>query len=211
MAAVGLVAQSRDAASIEQAGLLYAEAMADFTTVMQQKGTQTLQCLLFVLLWSLISPATQGLPLLGSPAAPPWHTSGLCMRMCVDLGIHTEAMIQSSTSAGDIMGRALRRRLFWVASKMDQSLGALLGRPPAWHEPRPQEQTVASFQQDETVATQRANSTTANSSTVQKIHADQAMDEALWDSSELYDSFCNTPEGTWNTDESTEILATWDG
>ncbi|CAK7227060.1 hypothetical protein SCUCBS95973_006412 [Sporothrix curviconia] len=208
MAAVGLLARSHDKTSVDQAGLLHAEAMAEFGTVMQHKTTQTVQCLFFVLLWSLVVQTAGGLSLFGAgKEAPAWQVSGLCMRMCVDMGMHTEAMIQASTVAEDVMKKALKRRLFWVASKLDQTLGGLLGHPQAWHEPQAQIQTATRCPHDET-----ASPTTASFSghQKQKSVADQPVDEPLWDSSELYDSFCNTPEGTWNTDGSTEILAMWD-
>ncbi|EPE02454.1 fungal specific transcription factor domain-containing protein [Ophiostoma piceae UAMH 11346] len=95
-------------------------AMADFSTIMRRKGVLTLQCLQFLLLWSILD----------SSSAPIWYISGLCMRMCVDLGFHSETTIcvARSGTASDAEADT-KRRLFWVTYTFDRTLGTLLGRP----------------------------------------------------------------------------------
>ncbi|CAK7218123.1 hypothetical protein SBRCBS47491_003400 [Sporothrix bragantina] len=123
--AIALVVLSRESPeSLALAKTFSAAAMADFSTIMQRKSVRTLQCLLFLLLWSVID----------SSSAPIWYISGLCMRMCVDLGFHSETTIQVSATAGGNEKASeaemdVKRRLFWVTYTFDRTLGTLLGRP----------------------------------------------------------------------------------
>ncbi|KAK0389724.1 hypothetical protein NLU13_3297 [Sarocladium strictum] len=95
-------------------------ATTQLSNVMQTKSHQTLQCLLLLLLSST----------LGSKSAPMWYISGICMRMCVDLGYHSE-----KTIGFNVDGRQrdvepdTKRRLFWVTYTFDRSLAKMLGRP----------------------------------------------------------------------------------
>ncbi|KAL2807707.1 fungal-specific transcription factor domain-containing protein [Aspergillus granulosus] len=95
-------------------------AMANLTTIMQNKTLETLQCLLLLLLYALLHLS----------ATPIWHISGLSMRMCIDLGLHSESTIEASSgsiaSDGDIDSK---RRLFWVTYTFDRMLSIMLGRP----------------------------------------------------------------------------------
>ncbi|KAF4434899.1 purine utilization positive regulator [Fusarium acutatum] len=99
-------------------------AMADISLIMQTKNVKSVQCLLLLLLLSILD----------SSSAPVWYISGLCMRMCIDLGYHSETTIAiSSTGSGPEVERIseadTKRRLFWVTYSFDRTLNILLGRP----------------------------------------------------------------------------------
>ncbi|KAF4338663.1 purine utilization positive regulator [Fusarium beomiforme] len=101
-----------------------ANAMSDIGLIMQTKNVQSLQCLLLLLLLSILD----------SSSAPVWYISGLCMRMCIDLGYHSETTIAISSSAVESEAKKvseadMKRRLFWVTYSFDRTLNILLGRP----------------------------------------------------------------------------------
>jgi hypothetical protein len=103
---------------------LTANAMVDVSHIMQAKNVQSLQCLLLLLLLSIVD----------SSSAPVWYISGLCMRMCIDLGYHSERTIDMSSSVGATDTRKeeeadIKRRLFWIACSFDRTFNVLLGRP----------------------------------------------------------------------------------
>ncbi|KAM0432061.1 hypothetical protein ACHAQK_009977 [Fusarium lateritium] len=101
-----------------------ANAMADVSLIMQTKNVQSVQCLLLLLLLSILD----------STSAPVWYISGLCMRMCIDLGYHLEKTINISSSSREsdeenANEADTKRRLFWVTYSFDRTLNILLGRP----------------------------------------------------------------------------------
>ncbi|RBR24889.1 uncharacterized protein FIESC28_02307 [Fusarium coffeatum] len=103
---------------------LTANAMVDAGHIMQAKNVQSLQCLLLLLLLSIVD----------SSSAPVWYISGLCMRMCIDLGYHSERTIDMSSFSGATDTRKeeeadIKRRLFWIARSFDRTFAVLLGRP----------------------------------------------------------------------------------
>ena len=103
---------------------LTANAMVDVSHIMQAKNVQSLQCLLLLLLLSIVD----------SSSAPVWYISGLCMRMCIDLGYHSERTIAMSSSVHATDTRKeeeadTKRRLFWTACSFDRTFNVLLGRP----------------------------------------------------------------------------------
>ncbi|KAG8668239.1 hypothetical protein FPOAC2_07529 [Fusarium poae] len=103
---------------------LTANAMADVSYIMQTKNVQSLQCLLLLLLLSIVDSAP----------APIWYISGLCMRMCIDLGYHSERTIAMSFSADATETSKqeesdIKRRLFWIAYSLDRTFNILLNRP----------------------------------------------------------------------------------
>ena len=115
---VFLSQENREALGLAQG--FSSNAMAEFSTIMQVKSVRTLQCLLLLLLYSVLS----------SSSAPIWYISGLCMRMCVDLGLHSERTI-SVSGKGKATQEEIdtKRRLFWVTYTFDRSLSIMLGRP----------------------------------------------------------------------------------
>lgn len=92
-------------------------AMSDLSSIMQSKDIRTVQCLLLLLLSCLLNTSS----------APIWYISGLCMRMCIDLGFHSERTIEISGAGPE--ENDLKRRLFWVTFGFDRSLSTMLGRP----------------------------------------------------------------------------------
>ncbi|KIW30361.1 hypothetical protein, variant [Cladophialophora immunda] len=98
-------------------------ALLDLPAILQKKDTQALQCVLLLLLYSLLTQTK----------TPTWYISGLCTRMCVDLGLHNEDSILSPGSdfQNDAEDRVIdtKRRLFWVTYSFDRTLSTILGRP----------------------------------------------------------------------------------
>lgn len=123
--AISLVSLSRENhESLAMSKGFTTNAMADLSLIMQTKNVQTMQCLLLLLLSSILD----------SSSAPVWYISGLCIRMCVDLGYHSEATILiSSSESGNKTEQDneadTKRRLFWVTYSFDRTLSILLGRP----------------------------------------------------------------------------------
>ncbi|KPM44491.1 hypothetical protein AK830_g1986 [Neonectria ditissima] len=117
-ALVFLAQENRDALTLAQE--FSSNAMADFSCIMQVKSLRTLQCLLLLLLHSVLS----------SSSAPIWYISGLCSRMCVDLGLHSERTLAVS-GRGEATEEEVdtKRRLFWVTYTFERTLGIMLGRP----------------------------------------------------------------------------------
>ena len=105
----------------------YASAVTKLTSIMRQKDLSTLQCLLLFLLYSLKHPTK----------APIWYISGLSMRMCIDLGLHSEKTIGIHNHCDSLASRILadtKRRLFWVTYSMDRTFSMILGRPFAFRD-----------------------------------------------------------------------------
>ncbi|KIW84273.1 hypothetical protein Z517_03523 [Fonsecaea pedrosoi CBS 271.37] len=98
-------------------------ALLDLPVILQRKDTQALQCTLLLLLYSLLTQTK----------TPTWYISGLCTRMCVDLGLHSESSIlsQDPDFQTDTEDRVIdtKRRLFWVTYSFDRTLSTILGRP----------------------------------------------------------------------------------
>ncbi|KAJ6438888.1 Phosphate transporter [Purpureocillium lavendulum] len=94
-------------------------AMSQLGAIMKSRHHRTLQCLLLLLLSSVLN----------SKSAPMWYISGLCMRMCIDLGYHSEHTIQQPVTQQASVDMDMKRRLFWVTYSLDRSLATTLGRP----------------------------------------------------------------------------------
>jgi hypothetical protein len=103
----------------------YATAITRLTSIMRKKDLSSLQCLLLFLLYSLKH----------STRAPIWYISGLSMRMCIDLGLHSENTIWIHHDDDSLASRIqadTKRRLFWVTYSMDRTFSMILGRPFAF-------------------------------------------------------------------------------
>ncbi|KAK5050526.1 hypothetical protein LTR84_003807 [Exophiala bonariae] len=98
-------------------------ALKELPDILLRRDLQSLQCLLLVLLLSLLQQ-TQ---------LPIWYISGMCTRLCINLGLHNEKSIKASTI--EVLGEDsdqevdCKRRLFWVTYIFDRTLGSVLGRP----------------------------------------------------------------------------------
>lgn len=95
---------------------------------------EALQGILLLALYSVMRPAIPGV----------WYVLGSATRLCVDLGLHTEAGIKSwyrNNSSGvtlpshlnipeyDAATLDMRRRLFWCTYALDRQVCVYLGRP----------------------------------------------------------------------------------
>lgn len=76
---------------------------------------ECLQGLLLLTLFSLMRPSTPGI----------WYVLGTSLRLCVDLGLHTEKLNNQFTP----FVKDMRRRLFWCAYSLDRQVCVYLGRP----------------------------------------------------------------------------------
>lgn len=94
-------------------------ASSHLGNALRTKDHRAVQCLLLVLLSSTLS----------SESAPMWYISGICMRMCVDLGYHSEQTIRYNANDTTDPELDVKRRLFWVAYTLDRGLAKMLGRP----------------------------------------------------------------------------------
>lgn len=59
-----------------------------------------------------------------------WAITRLCVRMCVEQGLHKQQeVVSSSTGEHDLLQEQLRRRVFWVCYMMDRYSSITLNRP----------------------------------------------------------------------------------
>lgn len=76
---------------------------------------ECLQGLLLLTLFSIMRPSNPGV----------WYILGTSLRLCVDLGLHTEKL----NSQFSPFVKDMRRRLFWCAYSLDRQVCVYLGRP----------------------------------------------------------------------------------
>lgn len=107
--------------TMRQAEAYGASAMAQLGTILRPKNHRSLQCLLLLLLSATLNLTS----------APIWHISGLCFRMVIDLGYHSERTIRfQGTGLATEIECDVKRRLFWTTYTFDRTLAIILGRPP---------------------------------------------------------------------------------
>lgn len=111
--------------AVELSKCFAASAMENLASVLKRKELKTLQCLLLLLLYSTLDPSS----------TPAWSISGICMRMCIDLGLGSEGTLRMSESDGCENDENRKRRLFWISYTFDQTLSVLLGRPFTFEDP----------------------------------------------------------------------------
>lgn len=80
---------------------------------------ESLQGLLLIASYSIMRPAVPGV----------WYTLGSVLRVCVDLGLHTEKGVTSKDDPFTPFTTDMRRRLFWCAYSLDRQVCFYLGRP----------------------------------------------------------------------------------
>ncbi|KAI9677041.1 MAG: hypothetical protein M1817_006880 [Caeruleum heppii] len=112
--------------SMQYAGLAdsyYLAAFAHLEAVVSPMDLRTLQCLVLVGQYSLLTPTRTAV----------YYVIGLATRLCQSLGLHEEKTIASggSESAYNPLERDMRRRLFWIVTSMEFGLSHTLGRPSA--------------------------------------------------------------------------------
>lgn len=78
---------------------------------------EKLEITLLMALYSLMRPAVPGV----------WYVLGKALRMCVDLGLHSETVDKTKSISAFTKDR--RRRLFWCTYALDRQVCFYLGRP----------------------------------------------------------------------------------
>lgn len=119
-----VIAISMQKLDIQYAGLAdsyYLAAMAYLEAVIRPKDLKTLQCLVLIAQYSLITPTRTAI----------YYIIGLATRLCQQLGYTEEKTISRGESMGvtDAIQLDLRRRLFWIVASMEFGLAQGLGRP----------------------------------------------------------------------------------
>lgn len=109
---------------IQYAGLAdsyYLAAMMYFEDVVRPKDLKTLQCLVLIGSYSLLTPIRNVV----------YHIIGLATRICQQLGLADEKTISAGYSMGlvDALQMDLRRRLMWIVTGMELGLAHSMGRP----------------------------------------------------------------------------------
>lgn len=79
---------------------------------------ESLQGLLLMALYSIMRPTVPGC----------WYLVGSALRLCVDLGLHSESINQNLKIDGFTLDK--RRRLFWCTYSLDRQISFYLSRPP---------------------------------------------------------------------------------
>ncbi|KAG5977518.1 hypothetical protein E4U55_006729 [Claviceps digitariae] len=106
---------------LQYAGLAdsyYLAAMQYSEAVIQPKDLKTLQCLILIGYYSLLTPTR----------TPVYYVIGLATRICQQEGLMDEKNVASGHNT-DPQTIDLRRRLVWIVAMMDFGLSYLLGRP----------------------------------------------------------------------------------
>lgn len=93
-------------------------AMQGFEEVVRPKDLKTLQCLVLIGEYSLLTPTRTNA----------YHIIGLAVRICQQLGFGEEKTIASGFSV-DPLTLDMRRRLSWIVTTMEFGLAHSMGRP----------------------------------------------------------------------------------
>lgn len=99
----------------------YLAAMNYFEDVLRPKDLKTLQCLVLIGSYSLLTPTRNVV----------YHIIGLATRICQQLGVADEKTISAGYSMGliDPLQMDMRRRLHWVVLGHELGLALAMGRP----------------------------------------------------------------------------------
>ncbi|KAL7627855.1 hypothetical protein AAE478_002050 [Parahypoxylon ruwenzoriense] len=109
--------QKLDATYAGLADSYYLAAMKYFEDVVRPKDLKTLQCLVLIGQYSLLTPTRTAV----------YYIVGLATRICQQLGLADEKTI--SIGANDPLTLDMRRRLSWIVSSMELGLAYSMGRP----------------------------------------------------------------------------------
>ncbi len=107
--------------SIQYAGLadaFYLAAMKNFEAVLRPKDLKTLQCLVLIGQYSLITPTR----------VPVYYVMGLATKICQQEGLVDEKTISTGFNLDPLIVD-MRRRLVWSVASMEFGLAHSLGRP----------------------------------------------------------------------------------
>lgn len=99
----------------------YLAAMTHVEAVIRPKDLKTLQCLVLIAQYSLLTPTRTAI----------YYIVGLATRLCQQLGLTEEKTVISGVSMGlvDPVQLDMRRRLSWIVLSMEFGLSHSLGRP----------------------------------------------------------------------------------
>ena len=99
----------------------YLAAMLHVEAVIQLKDYRTLQCLVLIAQYSLLTPTRTAI----------YYIVGLATRLCQQLGLTEEKTIVQGVSIGSVdpLQLDMRRRLAWIVLSMEFGLSHSLGRP----------------------------------------------------------------------------------
>jgi hypothetical protein len=99
----------------------YLAAMAHVEACIRPKDLKTLQCLVLIAQYSLLTPTRTAI----------YYIVGLATRLCQQLGLTEEKTIIQGVSMGlvDTLQLDMRRRLSWIVLSMEFGLSHSLGRP----------------------------------------------------------------------------------
>lgn len=113
--------QKLDAQYAGLADSYYLAALAHIEAVIRPKDLKTLQCLVLIAQYSLLTPTRTAI----------YYVVGLATRLCQQLGLVEEKTIVQGVSLGsmDPLQLDMRRRLLWIVLSMELGLSHGLGRP----------------------------------------------------------------------------------
>lgn len=97
----------------------YLNALAYIDDVLQPMNIYTIQCLILIAQYSLLTPTR----------SPVYHIIGLATRICLQLGLTSETSIMASIHASNALEQDMRRRMVWCVFNMELALAHSLGRP----------------------------------------------------------------------------------
>ena len=102
----------------------YLAAMAYIEDVIRPKDIRTLQCLVLIAQYSLLTPTRTAI----------YYIVGLATRLCQQLGLTEEKTITQGVSLGLVnpLQVDMRRRLSWIVLSMEFGLAHSMGRPNAF-------------------------------------------------------------------------------
>lgn len=95
----------------------YQAAMKYFEDVVRPKDLKTLQCLILIGQYSMLTPTRTAV----------YYVIGLATRICQQLGLADEKTI--SLGVSDPLTLDMRRRLSWIVSNLEQGMAYVMGRP----------------------------------------------------------------------------------
>ena len=119
-----VLAISMQKLDVQYAGLAdsyYLAAMAYMEAVIRPKDIKTLQCLVLIAQYSLLTPTRTAI----------YYIVGLATRLCQQLGLTEEKTISQGASMGLVnpLQVDMRRRLSWIVLSMEFGLAQSMGRP----------------------------------------------------------------------------------
>jgi hypothetical protein len=100
----------------------YLAAMAYMEDVIRPKDLKTLQCLVLVAQYSLLTPTRTAI----------YYVVGLATRLCQQLGLTEEKTITQPLGMVNPLQLDMRRRLSWIILSMEFGLAHSMGRPNAF-------------------------------------------------------------------------------